>query len=56
MCLFDIRAGSWAIIMTFVLVFYPYVYMMSRASFKRQKLSMIESGKLLGANPWQVFW
>lgn len=53
---FDIRSGSWAIIMTFVLVFYPYVYMMSRASFKRQKISMIESAKLLGANPWQVFW
>jgi len=53
---FDIRSGSWAIIFTFVLVFYPYVYMMTRASFKRQKINMIEAGKLLGANPIQVFF
>ncbi len=53
---FDIRAGSWAIILTFVLVFYPYVYMMTRASFKRQKISLIEAGKLLGAGPFRVFF
>lgn len=53
---FDIRAGSWAIILTFVLVFYPYVYMMTRASFKRQKINMIEAGKLLGASPIKVFF
>ena len=53
---FDIRAGSWAIILTFVLVFYPYVYMIARASFKRQKLTMIEAGKLLGASPLKVFF
>ena len=53
---FDIRAGSWAIILTFVLVFYPYVYMMTRASFKRQKVNMIEAGKLLGASPLRVFF
>ena len=53
---FDIRAGSWAIILTFVLVFYPYVYMMTRASFKRQKINLIEAGKLLGASPLKVFF
>ncbi|MDC0965524.1 iron ABC transporter permease [Candidatus Thioglobus sp.] len=53
---FDIRAGSWAIILTFVLVFYPYVYMMTRASFKRQKINMIEAGQLLGAGPIRVFF
>lgn len=53
---FDIRSGSWAIILTFILVFYPYVYMMTRASFKRQKISMIETGKLLGAHPLRVFF
>ena len=53
---FDIRAGSWAIILTFVLVFYPYVYMMTRASFKRQKINMIDAGKLLGAGPIRVFF
>ena len=51
---FDIRAGSWAIILTFTLVFYPYVYMMARASFKRQKIQMIEAGKMLGAKPFEV--
>ncbi|SMN14104.1 Ferric iron ABC transporter, permease protein [Bathymodiolus heckerae thiotrophic gill symbiont] len=53
---FDIRSGSWAIILTFVLVFYPYVYMMARASFKRQRINMIEAGKLLGASPLKVFF
>jgi|TARA_B110001450_G_C17658206_1_gene496155 iron(III) transport system permease protein len=53
---FDIRSGYWAIILTFVLVFYPYVYMMARASFKRQKMQMIEAGKMLGAKPLRVFW
>ena len=53
---FDIRAGSWAIILTFVLVFYPYVYMMARASFQRQRINMIEAGKLLGAGPFRVFF
>ncbi|WXT99730.1 MAG: hypothetical protein Ctma_0434 [Catillopecten margaritatus gill symbiont] len=53
---FDIRAGSWAIILTFILVFYPYVYMMARASFKRQKINMIEAGKLLGASPFKIFF
>mgnify|MGYP002526128905 FL=1 len=53
---FDIRAGYWAITLTFILVFYPYVYMMARASFKRQKIHMIEAGKMLGASPIRVFW
>jgi iron(III) transport system permease protein len=53
---FDIRSGYFAIILTFVLVFYPYVYMMARASFKRQKIHMIEAGKMLGASPIRVFW
>ena len=53
---FDIRSGHWAIILTFILVFYPYVYMMARASFKRQKMQMIEAGKMLGARPIRVFW
>ena len=53
---FDIRSGYWAIILTFILVFYPYVYMMARASFKRQKIQMIEAGKMLGAKPLRVFW
>ncbi|WP_190600127.1 ABC transporter permease [Candidatus Vesicomyidisocius sp. SY067_SCS001] len=53
---FDIRTGSWAIILTFVLVFYPYVYMMARASFKRQKVNIIEAGRLLGTGPLRTFF
>ena len=52
---FDIRAGHWAIILTFVLVFYPYVYMMARASFRRQKIQMIEAGKCLVQNLCEFF-
>ncbi|QKQ24213.1 iron ABC transporter permease [Candidatus Ruthia endofausta] len=52
---FDIRTGPWAIILTFVLGFYPYVYMMVRASFKCQKINIIEAGQLLGASPLRVF-
>ncbi len=53
---FDIRTRSWAVILTFVLVFYPYVYMMVRASFKRQKINIIEASQLLGASPLRVFF
>lgn len=53
---FDIRGGSLATIITFILAFYPYVYMISRASFKRQKRSPIDAGKVLGASAWRVFW
>ncbi len=53
---FDIRDNYFSLIMTFVLVFYPYVYMMCRASFKRQQANMFASARLLGANMWQVFW
>ncbi len=53
---FDIRSGYFAPILTFVLVFYPYVYMISRASFKRQQASVIASARLLNAGAWRVFW
>ncbi len=53
---FDIRSGYLAIILIFVLAFYPYVYMLARASFSRQKLAIIESSKLLGLNFFSIFW
>ena len=53
---FDIRTGSWAIIFTFTMVFYPYVYIMARAAFKRQKINIIEASQLLGASPLRVFF
>ena len=53
---FDIRANSLAVIITFVMAFYPYVYMMARASFKLQKIQIIQNSRILGANPFRVFY
>lgn len=53
---FDLRASNTAIITVFVLAFYPYVYMIARASFQRQKRAIVEAGKVLGASPCRVFW
>ena len=53
---FDVRSGYFAPILTFVLVFYPYVYMISRASFKRQQANITASARLLNASAWHVFW
>lgn len=53
---FDLRAGYLPVILTFVLVFYPYVYIMCRASFKRQQANIYAQARLLGVSPWQVFW
>lgn len=53
---FDIREGYLPIIAVFTLVFYPYVYLICRASFKRQQANLFASARLLGAGPWRVFW
>ncbi len=53
---FDIRNGYLAIILVFTLVFYPYVYLMARASFKRHQASLFASARLLGASPRRVFY
>lgn len=53
---FDIRSSSLAIIITFALAFYPYVYMIAKASFLRQNTNILHSAKLLGASPFKVFF
>lgn len=37
------------------LVLFPYVYLLARASFLEQSVSLIHSSRLLGCSPWQSF-
>lgn len=53
---FDLRATPFAIIATFALAFYPYVYMIAKASFEKQNMSILQSAKLLGASPFKIFF
>lgn len=52
---FEIRSMQSAIV-TFSLVLYPYIYLVSRAAFLEQSKSMFESAKILGASPFACFW
>ncbi len=51
----DIRTLSGA---TFVLslVLYPYVYLLCRAAFMEQNVSLLQSARLLKCSPWESFW
>ncbi|MCP5416258.1 MAG: iron ABC transporter permease [Chromatiaceae bacterium] len=51
----EVRSLGGAVLML-SLVLYPYVYMLSRASFLGQSLSTLEAGRVLGAGPWRVFF
>lgn len=44
------------VIAVMVLVFYPYVYMLTRAAFMTQGRSTLESARVLGLGPWSAFW
>jgi iron(III) transport system permease protein len=37
------------------LALYPYVYLITRASFMRQSGSILETARILGKSPWQAF-
>jgi iron(III) transport system permease protein len=37
------------------LALYPYVYLITRASFLRQSGSVLETARILGKSPWQTF-
>ncbi|EGQ8062287.1 ABC transporter permease [Vibrio parahaemolyticus] len=43
---------------TFVLslVLYPYVYLLCRAAFMEQNVSLLQSARLLKCSPWESFW
>ena len=51
----EIRSHGGAIAML-SLVLYPYVYMLSRASFIQQSICLLEAGRVLGRSPWQCFF
>ena len=43
-------------IIIFAFTLYPYLYLLARMSFLSQSKSMIESGRMLGLNQFQVFY
>ena len=51
----DIRSLQGAILMM-SFVFYPYVYMLTRAAFMEQSSALLEAGRSLGASPLQSFF
>lgn len=51
----EIRSLGGAALML-VLVLYPYVYLLARASFLQQSGSTFIAARALGARPWVAFW
>jgi len=51
----EIRSLGGAIGM-FILVLYPYVYLLSRTAFLEQSTCYTEVGRTLGRSPFEVFW
>ena len=51
----DVRSLGGAIVM-FVLVLYPYVYLLARTAFLERAGGMLEVGASLGLSPWRSFW
>ncbi|WP_343576499.1 iron ABC transporter permease [Pseudomonas sp.] len=44
------------VIIVLVLVFYPYVYLLSRTAFLAQGRGLTEAARVLGLSPWAAFW
>ncbi|GGO82727.1 iron ABC transporter permease [Marinobacterium nitratireducens] len=51
----EIRSLGGAIAML-SLVLYPYVYLLARAAFLEQSVSLRDASRVLGCNAWQSFW
>ena len=51
----DIRTLTGAIIVL-SLVLYPYVYLLCRAAFMEQNVSLLQSARLLKCSPWDSFY
>lgn len=52
---FDIM-NIYGVIIILAFVLYPYVFATARASFLNQSAALIESGRVLGNSPWQIFF
>ncbi|WP_299692414.1 iron ABC transporter permease [uncultured Vibrio sp.] len=50
----DIRTLAGAIVVL-SLVLYPYIYLLCRAAFMEQNVSLLQSARLLKCSPWQSF-
>lgn len=50
----DVRS-LWGAIAMFVLVLYPYVYLLARAAFLEQSMKVLETSRMLGCSPWTAF-
>lgn len=46
----------WGAIVMFVLVLYPYVYLLARSAFLNQSQTTLEASRILGCTPWQGFY
>jgi iron(III) transport system permease protein len=51
----DVRTLAGASVVL-AMVLYPYVYLMARAAFMEQNVSLLQSARLLKCSPWQSFW
>lgn len=51
----DIRS-YWGVVLTMSLVFYPYVYLLSRSAFAERGVVLVEAAKSLGQSPRTAFW
>jgi iron(III) transport system permease protein len=51
----DVRTLAGASVVL-AMVLYPYVYLMARAAFMEQNISLLQSARLLKCSPWQSFW
>jgi iron(III) transport system permease protein len=52
----DIRDGVWGPAVVLSLVFYPYVYILSKTAFANQSLVHIETARSLGCGAQCIFW
>ena len=50
----DIRS-LWGAIAMFILVLYPYVYLLARVAFLEQSVTILEASRALGCTPWDSF-
>lgn len=46
----------WGATLMFVLVLYPYVYLLARSAFLNQSKATLEASRGLGCTPWQGFY
>lgn len=52
----DIRDGVWGPALVLSLVFYPYVYILSKSAFSNQSITHIETARSLGCGANCIFW